>query len=132
MVGRALVVWTGLLVLAVGFGALREALLTPRLGSQTAHVLGTIAFCLAMLFVTWASIRWIGPGDTAAAVRIGLGWVVLTVAFEFLAGHYVFGHSWERLLADYNVLRGRIWLLVLVATGAAPVVAARLRKLPGF
>lgn len=132
MVGRALVVWAGLLMVAVALGALREALLAPRLGSQAAHVLGTIAFCLAILLVTWASIRWIGPGDIAAAIRIGLMWVVLTVAFEFLAGHYVFGHAWERLLADYNVLRGRIWLLVLVTTGAAPAVAARLRNLPGF
>lgn len=132
MAGRALVVWVGLLVVAVALGAFREALLTPRLGSQTAHVLGTIAFCLAILLVTWVSIGWIGPGDIATAVRIGLGWVVLTVAFEFLAGHYVFGHPWERLLQDYNVLRGRIWLLVLVTTGAAPVVAARLRRLPGF
>ena len=37
---------------------------------------------------------------------VGIAWVALTVAFEFLAGHYVFGNSWEKLLADYNVLRG--------------------------
>lgn len=132
MIGRALLVWLVLLVLAVAFGALREAVLAPRLGSQAAHVLGTIAFCLAILGVTWASIGWIGPDGTARAVGIGLGWVVLTVAFEFLAGHYVFGHPWARLLADYNVLRGRIWLLVLVTTGVAPLLSARARALPGF
>jgi hypothetical protein len=132
MIGRALLVWLVLLVLAVGFGAVREAVVSPRLGSQTAHVIGTIAFCLAILAVAWAAIGWIGPRDPASAVRIGAGWVGLTVAFEFLAGHYFFGHPWARLLADYNVLRGRIWLLVLVTTGAAPLLAARARALPGF
>ena len=44
----------------------------------------------------------------------GIMWVALTVAFEFLAGHYVFGNSWKRLTADYNVFRGRIWILVLL------------------
>jgi hypothetical protein len=44
----------------------------------------------------------------------------MTVAFELLAGHYLFGNTWERLLADYNVLRGRIWVLVLITTFLAP------------
>ena len=46
-----------------------------------------------------------------------------TGGFEFLAGHYVFGNSWERLIADYNVFRGRIWILVLAANIFAPLSA---------
>ena len=61
---------------------------------------------------------------------IGAGWVVLTLAFEFLAGHYLFANSWERLLADYNVAQGRIWILVLITTLLAPVVVYRLRLPP--
>jgi hypothetical protein len=49
------------------------------------------------------------------------------VAFELPAGHYAFGHSWPRLLADYNVLRGRLWILALLATLVAPVWAWRAR-----
>ena len=48
-------------------------------------------------------------------------WVAPTVGFEFLAGHYVFGNGWERLIADYNVFRGRIWILVLAANIFAPL-----------
>jgi hypothetical protein len=55
-------------------------------------------------------------------------WLGLTLAFEFLAGHYLFRQSWDRLLADYNVARGRIWPLVLVVTAAAPFWAARARR----
>jgi hypothetical protein len=50
---------------------------------------------------------------------------VLTLAFEFLAGHYLFGAPWPQLLADYNVLRDRIWVLVLATTALAPWLTAR-------
>lgn len=48
---------------------------------------------------------------------------VAVAAFEFLAGHYLFGRSWPLLLADYNVLAGRIWPLVLIVTLVAPWIA---------
>jgi hypothetical protein len=70
---------------------------------------------------------WIGPGTTRRAWAVGILWLSLTVAFEFLAGHYAFGHPWPSLLADYNALRGRVWLLVLVATFVAPAWARRAR-----
>jgi hypothetical protein len=56
-------------------------------------------------------------------------WLLLTVAFEFLAGHYLFGHAWDRLLADYNLAGGRIWVLVLATTMFAPLAARWLRRL---
>ena len=51
---------------------------------------------------------------------IWLGILVLAI------GHYLFGDSWDRLLADYNILRGRIWLLVPIVTLVAPLLAQSL------
>ena len=51
-------------------------------------------------------------------------WVALTVAFEFLAGHYLFGTPWPVLLADYRLSEGRVWILVLASTLLAPVLTA--------
>ncbi|MGQ9625254.1 MAG: hypothetical protein ACUVT9_07815 [Candidatus Bathycorpusculaceae bacterium] len=48
--------------------------------------------------------------------------------FEFIAGHYVFGNSWEKLLADYNLLEGRLWSLVLLTILIAPYIANKLRQ----
>jgi len=52
---------------------------------------------------------------------IGALWLTLTVAFEFGFGHYVMGHSWRYLLADYNILKGRLWSLVLLVTFVSPL-----------
>jgi len=52
------------------------------------------------------------------------------VLFEFGFGHWVAGHSWRRLLADYKLLAGRLWALVLVWIGIAPWVFYRLGPEP--
>jgi hypothetical protein len=125
---RSLVVWCAFVVLAVINGGFREAVLTPRLGEHESHVIGTITLCTAILIVTWLTIAWIRPAKSTEALLIGGGWVLMTVAFEFLVGHYIFRTSWARLLSDYDVLGGRVWLLVLATVAFAPLTMARARN----
>ena len=54
----------------------------------------------------------------------------MTVAFEFLFFHYVGGHSWEKLLAAYDVLGGNLWPLILAWVATAPWLFHRLRRQP--
>ena len=129
MFSRALAIWLLLLIVAVIKGAIREIFITPRFGEQAGHIGGTAILCAVIILVALFSISWIGPNDRREALVVGTVWVALTVAFEFLAGHYVFGNSWERLIADYNVFRGRIWILVLVVNLFAPLWAF-LQKQP--
>jgi hypothetical protein len=62
------------------------------------------------------------------ALTIGLVWLALTITFEFLFGHYVAGHSWVKLLEDYNVLAGRLWVVVLIWITLAPLIFYQLWK----
>jgi len=57
-----------------------------------------------------------------------LTWLALTVAFEFLFGHFVMGHSWTTLFQDCNILAGRLWVLVLVWIAAAPANFYRVNR----
>jgi hypothetical protein len=121
--GRAVAIWTGLLVIAVANGALRDVLIVPRLGPQAGHVISTLVLSAVIVVAAFVSIRWIAPPDRAGALRVGGLWVVLTLAFELLAGHWLFGKSWSDLFADYDLAAGRVWILVLVATLLAPAWA---------
>jgi hypothetical protein len=60
---------------------------------------------------------------------VGVLWLATTVVFEFVAGHYLFHHPWSKLLADYDVRQGRVWVVVLLATAVAPRWAAGVRGL---
>jgi hypothetical protein len=121
MLVRGMAVWFGILVLASLNGAVRDLLLTPRLGDTVARAISTIFLCGLIVLVTWFTIGWIRPGTSREALAIGLVWLALTLAFEFLAGHYLLHKSWATLLADYDVRRGRIWIAVLAVTVLAPL-----------
>lgn len=122
--GRALLrgagVWVGILIAANVNGALRELALRPLLGPALAHVVSTLLLCVLILLIARLSITWIAPEDAGMAVRVGVLWLVLTLAFEFLAGRYLFGNSWERILDEYDVTAGRLWILVPIVTLVAP------------
>ncbi|HUU55739.1 MAG TPA: hypothetical protein VMW93_00225 [bacterium] len=119
--------WLVLAVLAVLNGILRNYTYGPLIGEQAAHVLSSLILVGVVLAVAYVFLRLVrldyGLADLLA---VGAGWVALTVAFEFLFGHYVAGHPWSRLLADYNLLRGRVWALVLLAVFVAPLIAGKL------
>lgn len=115
------------MVVAIANGAFREAVLRPRLGEPAGRIISTLMLCALILLIAVLSIGWIGPATVGQAFVVGLVWLGLTLAFEFLAGHYLFGDPWEKLLADYNILRGRLWVLVPITTLLAPWLAARIR-----
>jgi len=129
MLGRAIVIWLGILLLASLNGALREGWLIPAMGQTAGRALSTVLLSTLVLLVTWLAIDWIGPATTQDAWLIGVLWLALTLAFEFLVGHYVLRQPWAELTADYNVTRGRIWPLVLVMVLFAPLWTARIRRL---
>jgi len=131
MFRRAMVTWLLITVVAVLNGAVRTVWITPYTGEQVGNVISVITLSCAILAVAWLAVGWIHPVTGRDGVRIGLLWLALTVAFEFGFGHYVFGAPWEKLLADYDITRGRIWVVVLAVVALAPLLAARTRGLVG-
>jgi hypothetical protein len=129
MFRRAFAAWLIILLLANLNGALRELWLIPRVGEMPGRVASTLILSGLVLLLSWLMIGWVRPARPGDALGVGLFWLALTLAFEFIVGHYVLGKSWAVLLEDYDVARGRIWILVLVMVVVAPLLAARLRGL---
>src|SRR6187399_1607151 len=127
MYWKALLIWFTLMVLAIINGAVRVSFQIPWWGEQSGHVVSTLSLCLLILLAAWSSITWIGPEHAAQTLNIGLLWLMLTLSFEFLAGHYLFGAPWSKVLAEYDVLHGRIWILVPLITFGAPWLMAKAR-----
>jgi len=120
--------WLPLVLIAVINGALREALYGKYLGELRAHQVSTVSGVLLFGLYIWALVRVLGLESSKQAMTIGLIWLGLTVAFEFLFMHYVVGRSWDVLLHDYNIFAGRVWVVVLVWITIAPYVFYRLRR----
>ena len=118
--------WVGAVVLAIINGTLREKVYGPRLTELAAHQLASvIAILLFGVYLFALHLLW--PLESARqAIQVGVLWLLLTVIFEFIFGHYVMGHSWRRLFNDYNLAAGRLWLLVLAWVAVAPWVIHRV------
>jgi hypothetical protein len=85
---------------------------------------------LLIVAVACVTIPWIGATTRGSLIRIGVLWLVLTVAFELGFGHYIFGRSWSNLASDYNIREGGLLPFGLVVLALSPLIAGRLRK-PG-
>jgi hypothetical protein len=127
MIARASAIWFAILACAFANGALRELVIVPRTGAELGHVVSTMILSAVVLLVAWWSIDWIAPGSDRHAMLVGAFWVVLTLAFEFGAGHWLMHKPWSELLHDYDVFAGRVWAAVPIVTLVAPVWAYRDR-----
>ena len=126
MILRYLSGWFILLIAAIANGAMRETWYKRQLGDLTAHQVSTATGIILFGFIIWGMSKLWPIPSSRQAWAIGSMWLVLTVCFEFVFGHFVMGHPWRMLFHDYNVLEGRVWILVLLWTTAAPYVFWRL------
>ncbi|AOW81024.1 hypothetical protein HTSR_1859 [Halodesulfurarchaeum formicicum] len=120
-----LAVWAVMAVLAVLNGGFREIVLVPRLGTYPAHVLSTLLLVAVIGLVAAWYFGWTEISHTQAELLlIGGLWTLLTIGFEFLVG-FLAGEPVGTTLAQYDVLAGRIWVLVPIALFVAPLVFGR-------
>lgn len=128
---KAFLFWLLLMMLAILNGTVRVKLIIPRTGLTAGLAISTVSLCALILVATWLAIRWLGPATAGQAWGIGGFWLGLTLLFEFGAGHFLLHKPWAELLVDYDLGRGRIWVLVPLVTALAPVLMARVRGLFG-
>ncbi len=124
---RALAVW--LVVIAVEFihGALRAIFLVPVVGDFGSRQISVFTGSILIVVVAYLLVPWLHTTEKESLIFVGVLWLVLTVAFEFSFGHFVFGRSWEGLASDYNIFRGGFLLIGMAVLTFAPVIAVRMR-----
>jgi len=125
---KSLGVWFILAISAILVATFRVGVLLPPFGEQTAHQLGTILYLIVQFLIIYFFIKKMKIKETKTLLGIGIFWVVITIIFEFVFGHFVMGHPWQKLFADYNLLNGRLWVLVLLNNLAAPLISGRMIK----
>lgn len=125
---KYLIAWFVMLLVSIANGSVRDLTYGKRMDELAAHQLSTVSGVLLLGVVIFGFVRRYPPSSGQKAVSIGLLWVALTVAFEFLFFHYVGGHSWVELLANYNVLKGRVWVFVPIWVAIAPYLFFRLGR----
>jgi hypothetical protein len=125
--------WLGMLALAFANGTARAVGYQPLVGETAARQIATGTLLGLLGGYVWVLHRRAPLPDRSTAAAVGGAWALLTLGFEFGFGHYVLRTQWGELLADYDLSRGRIWVLIPIATAAAPALvrAVQTRRTRG-
>ena len=118
--------WLGMVLLAIVNGIIRGKSYGQSMSELSAHQLSTLIAIILFGIYIFSLTRVFQIQSTTQAFTIGGIWLIMTVIFEFLFGHFVAGHSWSRLFMDYNILNGRVWVLVLLWVFISPFVFYRV------
>ena len=122
------IAWLGGIPIAIINGTVRTYVYGPYMSELLAHQISCATGILLFAAYFWLlNKRWTLT-STKQSLQIGASWLILTILFEFVFGHYVMGHTWAHLLADYNIFAGRLWSLVLIWTATGPYVIYKVTQ----
>ena len=125
---RALAVWLLIMAGETLNGALRRLLFSADVIFAMRQV-SVVVGVLIVFAVSWLCVPWLRLRTTRSALAVGALWIVLTLVFEVSIGRLT-GLSWSQMLAEYDLTRGGIMPLGLLAMGLAPWLVQRLRAAP--
>lgn len=128
MLLRTFLFWIPMVFIAILNGIIRNSVYQKYTGDLTAHQISTITAIILFGFYIWLIVPYLKLQSANEAIVVGLIWLGLTVAFEFMFGHFGVGHPWSKLFADYKIWEGRLWILVLVWTAIGPFVIFKLKS----
>lgn len=119
--------WFPMVIIAIMNGFFREKFLTNYFNSLQAHQLSSVSMIILLGVYIWIVFKIFFPASAYQSILIGLIWLLFTVIFEFLFGHYAMGNSWNKLLSDYNILEGKVWVFVLIWIAMAPYIIYQMQ-----
>lgn len=127
MLLRYILAWFPMILIAIVNATIRETVYRKYWDDLLAHQISTITGIGLFSLYIWGLAQLWKLNSPQQALIIGLIWLLMTIAFEFLFGHYVVKQPWSALLADYNILKGRLWILVPIWITIAPWLFYRLQ-----
>ena len=122
------IAWLGGIPIAIINGTIRNFGYGPYMSELLAHQISSLTGILIFAAYFWLLNRRWTLKSTKQSLQIGASWLILTILFEFVFGHYVMGHTWAHLLADYNIFAGRLWSFVLLWTAVGPYVVYKVTQ----
>ena len=125
---NASLIWFIMAIFAVLNGIMRENIFVPYLGKATALPISGITLSIIIFTITYLSFDLSGKNGYLAYLYIGMQWVVMTLVFEFVFGHYIIGKSWSELLQVFNILEGNLFILALLVSLFSPILVSFIKK----
>jgi hypothetical protein len=120
--------WAIIAVAMIANGIFRELVIRPRVGAFGAELVSVALGIALIVTLTSVLLRRLAGRSASQLIVASLTLVSLTVAFEFLFGHYVDGKSWAELVENYAFWRGHLWPIALLCVALMPFLWGRWQR----
>lgn len=121
--GLILLLWslTALLIFLSGF--LANTFIIPQVGEYPAHIYKVVvAIIVIVIFSGVYALRSKGEYWRQNTLTCGVIWLILSIFFEFVLRLLLLENPWKVLISDYQIWKGRLWILVLVVQFFGPLL----------
>jgi len=125
---RSLVVWLFIVLTEILHGVARTLFIAPYIGDFHSRQIGVFTGSVLILTIAILFIKWIAAKSIFQLLGIGFFWLVLMLSFEITFGLLV-GSSWERIISDYNLIKGGLLPIGMLILMLSPLIAAKVRRL---
>lgn len=122
------IIWVIIALLAILNGIFRESVLVSNLGQSMAIPVSGITLSMIVFIITYVSLPLLGKHHALTYFFIGLQWVLMTLLFELFFGHYIMGKSWSDILQVFNIMKGNLFIIVLIVSLFSPLFVAEIKK----
>lgn len=125
---KASMIWFLIAIFAILNGVFRENVLISNLGQSMAVSVSGITLSMIVFIVTYLFFPLFGKQYALTYFLIGLQWVFMTLLFEFFFGHYMMGKSWSDILQVFNIMKGDLFIIVLIVSLLSPLLVAKIKN----
>lgn len=97
-----------------------------RLGEKKSHLMFVLVSSAAVFFLGATFISDYPQVDNTSLLLLGSVWLGLSLLFEIFLSRVVLGFEWRLVFSDYNLLRGRLYPLLLLTVFFTPLASYHL------
>lgn len=116
-----------MILIAVLNGTARDLAYKKYVGELAGRQISTISLITLFGIYLGIVLKKYPLQSQTQALYVGLLWLILTLIFEFGLGKFG-GHSWSYLFDEYNIMKGRIWILIPIWIAVAPYLFFKIYK----
>ena len=123
---RALGMWFLLFAGLVLLFALRDAMIANMQDPKLVYQLSAIVAAILVLIATFKMVDRLETNTTKELLLVGTLWAVLTGVLSVVFAHWLLKRDFGLIFQDWDLLNGRLYLLVLGALFLGPYLMTRL------
>ena len=109
-------------------GNIRVRKFHRKFGKKRAKTISFFSGVLIIFTICCFTLFWIKPSDYKDCIFIGSIWLIIMICLDIYLARYVFKLKWNKILDDFNTMKGNLLGIRMIFLFFCPTVVFWLNK----